>query len=96
MDEFTIFIIVVALGFHLGLTFLIIGYICYKDCTCTCSCPKRRKNVTEEELERTVDSDENTTEQLDTTESNSVGRRPDETRVNVFFTNRMMGLFANQ
>lgn len=96
MDEFTIFIIVVALGFHLGLTCLIIGYICYKDCTCTCSCPKRRKNVTEEELERTVDSDENTTEQLDTTDCNPDGRRPDETRVNVFFTNRWVSSLTNR
>lgn len=94
MDEFTIFIIVVALGFHLVLTFSIIVYICYKDCTC--SCPKRRKNVTEEELERSVDSDENTTEQLDTEDSNSVGRRTDQTRVNVFFTNRWVSSLTNR
>lgn len=94
MDDFILFVIIVAIGLHIFLTFLIIGYICYKDCTCTF--PKCRKTTREDEIERTSESDD-TEQEIYLSESSEQSPTQRETpRVNVYFTNRWVSSLANR
>ena len=97
MDEFTVFIIVVAVGFHLFLCITIVGYICYKDCrgkSCSCPCSKSTSEL-EEEVNVSADD---IIEQERPQEQNSgdFQQQREQTHVNVYFTNRWVSSLANR
>ncbi|XP_063426521.1 uncharacterized protein LOC134710207 [Mytilus trossulus] len=94
MDDFMLFVIIVAIGLHIFLTFLLIGYICYKDCTCTF--PKCRKTLREDEIERNSEIDETEQEIHLSEPSEQSSTQREAPRVNVYFTNRWVSSLANR
>lgn len=98
MDEFSIFIIVIALGFHVGLSVLIIVYICHKERPCSCSCPSKRENARNEQSTE-EETEENTSESAVMTERSPNVQNPDtpgNQHVNVYFTHRWVSSLANR